>query len=73
MKQNIKQEIKEWFEIIAISVVGGLVVLHINGMFSPKTKKDAEPVKTEITKTSIQNDTIAKKALNNVKQLKRQR
>lgn len=73
MNSNLKKEIKEWCELIAMTAVSGIVVLHVNGMFSPKTEKDAEPVKTETTKNVIQNDTIANKALNNVKQLKHQR
>lgn len=73
MNQNIKKEIKEWLEIIVFSAVGGLVVFHVNGMFEPKAKKDTEPVKTEIVKPATSNDTIAQRALNDVKQLKRQR
>lgn len=71
MKPELKKDIKEWIEIIALAAIGGLVVFHINGVFSPKSEKGKEPVKTEISKPAATNDTIAQHVLNNARQLKR--
>lgn len=73
MSSNIKKEIKEWLQLIAMTAVSGIVVLHVNGMFSPKTDKDTKQVQTEKVKPVATNDTIARRALNDVKQLKHQR
>ena len=71
MKPELKKDIKEWLEIIAFAVIGGLVVFHINGTFSPKSEKSKKTVKTEISKPAATNDTIAQHVLNNARQLKR--
>lgn len=73
MSSNIKKEIKEWLQLIAMTAVSGIVVLHVNGMLSPKTDKDTKQEKTENVQPVTQNDSITNHALNNVKQLKRQR
>lgn len=71
MKPELKKDIKEWLEIIALAAIGGLVVFHINGMFSPKSENGKKTVKTEISKSAATNDTIAQHVLNNARQLKR--
>lgn len=71
MNQKLKKDIKEWLELIALSAVGGLVVFHINGMFSPNKEKDKMPEKTEIVKPTTPSDTITQHVLNDAKQLKR--
>lgn len=71
MKPELKKDIKEWLEIIALAAIGGLVVFHINGTFSPKSENGKKTVKTEISKPAATNDTIAQHVLNNARQLKR--
>ena len=71
MKPELKKDIKEWLEIIALAAIGGLVVFHINGTFLPKSENGKKTVKTEISKPAATNDTIAQHVLNNARQLKR--
>lgn len=71
MNPKIKKEIKEWLELIALSAVGGLVVFHINGVFSPNKEQNKEPIKTEIAKPVTTRDTIAHRAIQDSIQLKR--
>ncbi|MCM1294419.1 MAG: hypothetical protein NC311_02560 [Muribaculaceae bacterium] len=73
MNQKVKKEIKEWLELIAMTVLSGIVVLHVNGMFSSNKDNDTKQVQTENIKPVAPQDTIANHALNNVKQLKHQR
>ena len=44
MKEQTKKDIKEWFQIIGMAVVGGVVVMHINGFLSPSASKEDKQV-----------------------------
>lgn len=42
MKEKIKQDIKEWFQLLGLAAAGGIVVFHVNSFFKPApANKDA--------------------------------
>jgi len=59
MKQNTKNEIKDWLQLIALCAAGGIVVFHVNSVFGPTTPANAEQKPNGIERVVEKIDTIA--------------
>lgn len=73
MKQNTKNDIKEWAQIMLITTIALIVVHHINSLFTsekPREKTQQTVTPSNSAKIATQ-DTVAQHFLRNAKQLKR--
>lgn len=77
MNPNLKKDIKEWAEIIGMTLFGSFVIMYQQGYILSDKNKDKDNEKTENVvpvpdSTNVaQRDTVAIKVLRDAKQLKR--